>query len=68
MSTAEGVGQMEGELPQEPFTLVMEVDAWNIRERDKDWGRSEELRKEGRWHLLFPHSINPDSPPNLSRN
>jgi hypothetical protein len=40
MSTAEGVAQMEGRLPQEPFTLVMEVDAWNIRERDKDWGRS----------------------------
>jgi hypothetical protein len=48
MSTAEGVGQMEGKLPQEPFTLVIEVDAWNIRERDKDWGHSEELRKEGR--------------------
>jgi hypothetical protein len=57
MSTAEGVAQMECTLPQEPFTLVMEVDAWNIRERDKDWGRSEELRKEGReperWHWVY---------------
>lgn len=43
-------------LPKEPFTLVIELDAWNIRERD-DWGRSEHLRERGqtpeRWHWVY---------------
>jgi hypothetical protein len=33
MRTGQGAEQMLG-LPQEPFTLVSELDAWNIRERD----------------------------------
>jgi hypothetical protein len=57
MSTAEGIAQMERQLPAEPFTLVIEIDAWNIRERDKDWGHSQKLRKEGkepeRWHWVY---------------
>jgi hypothetical protein len=41
---------------QEPFTLVIEIDAWNIRERD-EWGRSQEQRAKGmepaRWHWVY---------------
>jgi hypothetical protein len=43
-------------LPQEPFTLVIELDAWNIRERD-DWGQSATQRAAGqepsRWHWVY---------------
>src|SRR5208283_1017495 len=43
-------------LPKEPFTLVIELDAWNIRERD-DWGKSAEKRAAGqepqRWHWAY---------------
>ena len=42
--------------PVPPFTLVIEIDAWNIRERDF-WGRTEELRRQGqelkRWHWVY---------------
>jgi hypothetical protein len=42
----------------EPFLLVIELDAWNIRERnEEDWGRTEELRKRGQepdwWHWVY---------------
>ena len=43
-------------LPKEPFTLVIELDAWNIRERD-DWGQSAKQRAAGRepsrWHWVY---------------
>jgi hypothetical protein len=44
--------------PVEPFTLVIELDAWNIRERDGEaWGRAEELRAQGQepewWHWVY---------------
>lgn len=60
MSQAEGRHQQDQDLqatrPREPFTLVIELDAWNIRERD-DWGRSEVLRQAGqkpeRWHWVY---------------
>jgi hypothetical protein len=44
--------------PVEPFTLVIELDAWNIRERDgQAWGRAEELRAQGQepewWHWVY---------------
>ena len=43
-------------LPKEPFTLVIELDAWNIRERD-DWGQSAQKRAAGqepqRWHWAY---------------
>jgi hypothetical protein len=43
-------------LEQKPFTLVIEIDAWNIRERD-DWGQSQERRTQGiepaRWHWVY---------------
>jgi hypothetical protein len=42
--------------PPQPFTLVIEIDAWNIRERD-DWGQTEALRAQGkkpeRWHWVY---------------
>ncbi len=55
MRTGQGLSQM---LPQveEPFTLVIELDAWNIRERD-DWGQSQQQRAAGqepqRWHWAY---------------
>jgi hypothetical protein len=60
MSTPEGRAQQDRDLqlqlPLEPFTLVIELDAWNIRERD-DWGQSDTLRAQGqepsRWHWTY---------------
>ncbi|MBI4626187.1 MAG: hypothetical protein HY736_23565 [Verrucomicrobia bacterium] len=44
------------QLPLEPFTLVIELDAWNIRERDA-WGQSAAQRARGeeppRWHWVY---------------
>lgn len=42
----------------EPFTMVIELDAWDIRERnDEQWGRTEELRQNGEepkwWHWVY---------------
>ncbi len=43
-------------LPLAPFTLVIQMDAWNIRERD-DWGQSAAKRAAGqepaRWHWVY---------------
>ena len=60
MRTPEGrqqqVRELQMELPLEPFTLVLEMDAWNIRERDR-WGHSERDRARGqepsRWHWVY---------------
>lgn len=46
------------ELPLEPFTLVLELDAWNISERDgEQWGQSAGLRAAGkepdRWRWIY---------------
>jgi Uncharacterised protein family (UPF0236) len=44
-----------------PFTLVIEIDAWNIRERD-DWGHTQEARQDAlrqnkdapsKWHWVY---------------
>ena len=49
----------------EPFTLVIEIDAWNIRERD-DWGRTEKAREEAlrqnkevpsKWHWVYVGTV-----------
>ena len=62
MSQGAGTEQLVPELrlkgAVEPFTLVIELDAWNIRERnDEDWGQTEELRKKGQepdwWHWVY---------------
>jgi hypothetical protein len=60
MSQPEGRAQQDQDLqlklPLDPFTLVIELDAWNIRERD-DWGQSQALRQKGeeptRWHWVY---------------
>src|ERR1051325_436648 len=60
MCKGAGVRQLELPLkqPQEPFTLVIELDAWNIRDRnDEQWGQADELRKQGQkpdwWHWVY---------------
>jgi hypothetical protein len=59
---AEGLALLAGRAPRSnsTYTLVIEIDAWNIRERD-DWGRSEALRKRGedpkRWHWVYTATI-----------
>lgn len=46
--------------PQGDFTLVIEIDAWNIRERDC-WGQSQKMRARGeeptRWHWVYAATI-----------
>lgn len=41
-------------------TLILQVDAWNIRERDQ-WGQSERLRRQGsepeRWHWVYTGTV-----------
>jgi hypothetical protein len=55
MRTGQGAEQRLPTPPQ-PFTLVIELDAWNIRERD-DWGQSAQKRAAGqepqRWHWAY---------------
>lgn len=47
---------LQMQLALEPFTLVIELDAWNIRERDA-WGHSAQQRAQGeeppRWHWVY---------------
>lgn len=42
--------------PPKPFTLVIQIDAWNIRERDH-WGQTEAMRRGkkdlDRWHWVY---------------
>lgn len=42
--------------PPKPFTLVIQIDAWNIRERDH-WGQTKIKRQRGeelkRWHWVY---------------
>jgi len=42
--------------PPEPFTLVIQIDAWNIRERDH-WGQTQAMRRRQkelkRWHWVY---------------
>ena len=43
-----------------PFTLVIEIDAWDIRERDH-WGQTKALRQQGkkpeRWHWVYMATV-----------
>lgn len=56
--TLDGVFELaaRARVPSTPFTLVIEIDAWNIRERD-NWGLTEKLRAAGedtgRWHWVY---------------
>lgn len=52
------VSEWQPKGPVEPFTLVIELDAWNIRERNAEqWGKTEELRQQGQepewWHWVY---------------
>src|SRR5579864_6033728 len=44
------------ELTLEPYQMILQMDAWNIRERDH-WGQSAALRRHGqepeRWHWVY---------------
>jgi hypothetical protein len=46
----------QADLPEQPFVMVIELDAWNIRERDH-WGQTQALQKAGqdfsRWHWVY---------------
>ena len=48
------------EPPAQPFTLVIEIDAWDIRERT-NWGKTKELRAAGqkldRWHWVYMATV-----------
>ena len=58
----EGTARLSAEVPTPPedSTMIIEIDAWNIRERD-NWGLSEEFRKAnkdtGRWHWVYTGTV-----------
>lgn len=60
--TAEGIARLCAQVPQKNprSTLVIEIDAWNIRERDH-WGQTKALQKEGqetgRWHWVYTGTV-----------
>lgn len=61
--TPEGVAELSARSATAalgPFTLIIEIDAWNIRERD-DWGRTCKLRRRGReperWHWVYTATL-----------
>lgn len=47
---------LQGEVEPKPFTLVLQIDAWNIRERDH-WNETEAMRASdpsfSRWHWVY---------------
>ena len=47
---------VQSELVLEPYQMIIQLDAWNIRERDQ-WGQSQSLRRNGqepeRWHWVY---------------
>jgi hypothetical protein len=47
---------VQAELVLEPYQMIIQMDAWNIRERDA-WGKSKALRRRGqepeRWHWVY---------------
>jgi hypothetical protein len=47
---------VQAELVLEPYQMIIQMDAWNIRERD-DWGRTAAVRQGGqepeRWHWVY---------------
>ncbi len=62
-NTLKGVNALSkrSQAPERPFTLVIEIDAWHIRERDY-WGETEERRKKGleipsRWHWVYTGTV-----------
>jgi hypothetical protein len=47
---------VQPEMVLEPYQMIIQMDAWNIRERDQ-WGQTERLRRAGqepeRWHWVY---------------
>ena len=47
---------VQTELVLEPYQMILQMDTWNIRERD-DWGQTQRLRGQGqepeRWHWVY---------------
>lgn len=60
--TATGIAELTSRSARIPsaFTLIIEIDAWNIRERDH-WGQTQALREAGedtgRWHWVYTATI-----------
>src|SRR5262245_3687225 len=48
--------EVQSELVLEPYQMIIQLDAWNIRERDQ-WGKTQQLRRRGqepeRWHWVY---------------
>ena len=48
------------ELTLEPYQMILQLDAWNLRERDA-WGQSDALRCQGaepeRWHWVYTGTV-----------
>jgi len=57
-----GIAELAAKAPTLPkhTTLVIEIDAWNIRERD-NWGETQDLLKagaeSGRWHWVYTGTV-----------
>jgi len=51
-----GTKAVQPELGLEPYQMIIQMDAWNIRERDA-WGQTQSLRQAGReperWHWVY---------------
>lgn len=47
---------VQSEFVLEPYQMIIQLDAWNIRER-QDWGQTQALRRKGqepeRWHWVY---------------
>lgn len=47
---------VQSELVLEPYQMIIQIDAWDIRERDQ-WGKTKHLRQAGqepqRWHWVY---------------
>jgi hypothetical protein len=56
MDQQAATGKHQLELTLEPYQMIIQMDAWNIRERD-DWGQSATRRRAGkepeRWHWVY---------------
>ena len=48
------------ELVLEPYQMIIQLDAWSLRERD-DWGQTDSLRRRGqepeRWHWVYTGTV-----------
>ena len=60
--TPEGIADLAGRAvtPNTPFTPIIKIDAWNIRERDH-WSQTKEFKKKGedteRWHWVYTGTV-----------